>query len=109
MGGGGGDVGGSGDFDASVVVRTIKARLGAIKGCYERELKRNPTLAGKVTVEFTIEVRGNVSGVKIKENSTGSDAVGQCVAAAVERFRFNPGPEGGSVTYSYPFVFAPQN
>jgi hypothetical protein len=21
--------------------------------------------------------------------------------------RFNPGPEGGSVTYSYPFTFAP--
>lgn len=109
LGSGGGDIGGSGDFDASKVVRTIKARLGAIKGCYERELKRNPTLSGKVTIQFTIEMRGNVTGVKVKENTTGDDAVGKCVAAAVRRFRFNPGPEGGSVVYSYPFVFAPQN
>lgn len=109
LGSGGGDVGGSGEFDASIVVRTIKARLSAIKGCYERELKRNPTLAGKVTIEFTIEVRGTVSGVSVQENTTGDNAVGECVAAAVKRFRFNPGPSGGSVVFSYPFVFAPQN
>jgi TonB family protein len=108
LGSGGGDIGGSGDFDAAKVVAQIKARLGAIKACYERELKRNPTLAGKVTIQFTIEEQGTVSGVKVTENSTGEDAVGQCVANAVQRFRFTPGPDGGSVTFSYPFVFAPQ-
>lgn len=107
--GSGGDIGGSGDFDASLVVKMIKARIGAIRACYERELKRNPTLAGKVTIQFTIEERGNVSGVKVTENSTGDSAVGQCVANAIQRFRFVPGPDGGSVTFSYPFVFAPQN
>jgi TonB family protein len=107
--GSGGDIGGSGDFDASLVVQMIKTRIGAIRACYERELKGNPTLAGKVTIQFTIEERGNVSGVKVTDNTTGSPAVGQCVANAIQRFRFNPGPEGGSVTFSYPFVFAPQN
>jgi TonB family protein len=107
--GSGGDIGGSGDFDSSKVVQMIKTRIGAIRACYERELKRNPTLAGKVTIQFTIEQQGNVSGVKVTDNSTGDDAVGQCVANAIQRFRFNPGPEGGSVTFSYPFVFAPQN
>lgn len=106
--GSGGDIGGSGDFDSALVVAMIKQRIGAIRACYERELKQNPTLAGKVTIQFTIEQQGNVSGVKVNENSTGSDAVGQCVANAIQRFRFNPGPEGGSVTFSYPFVFAPQ-
>jgi TonB family protein len=105
----GGDIGGSGDFDASLVVKMIKARIGAIRACYERELKRNPTLAGKVTIQFTIEQRGNVTGVKVTDNTTGDTAVGQCVANAVQNFRFNPGPDGGSVTFSYPFVFAPQN
>lgn len=107
--GSGGDTGGSGDFDAAVVVGMIKTRIGAIRACYERELKRNPGLAGKVTIQFTIEERGNVTGVKVSENSTGEDAVGQCVAKAIGGFRFNPGPEGGSVSFSYPFVFAPQN
>jgi len=108
MGSGGGDVGGSGDFDASVVVRTIKTRIRAIRACYERELRRNPTLSGKVTIEFTIQTRGNVTAVKVKENTTNDPAVATCVANTVKRFRFNPGPEGGSVTYAYPFVFAPQ-
>ena len=107
--GSGGDIGGSGDFDSALVVQMIKTRIGAIRACYERELKRDPTLAGKVTIQFTIEQQGNVSGVKVTENSTGDGAVGQCVANAIQRFRFNPGPDGGSVTFSYPFVFAPQN
>lgn len=105
----GDEVGGSGEFDSNLVVSTIKARLRAIQMCYEQELRRNPTLAGKVTIEFTIQPRGNVTDVKVKENSTGDAAVAQCVAKTVGLFRFNPGPEGGSVTYSYPFVFAPQN
>ena len=106
---GGGDVGGSGDFDAAIVVRTIRARLRAIQRCYETELRRDPTLAGKVTVRFTIVERGTVSNASASENTTGSAAVATCVVSAIGRFRFNPGPEGGSVDFSYPFVFAPQN
>ena len=104
----GGDIAGSGEFDATIVVRKIKSQINAIKSCYERELKNNPTLAGKVAIEFTIEVHGTVSGVKVTANSTGSTAVGSCVANAIARFRFSPGPTGGGVTFSYPFVFAPQ-
>ena len=105
----GDEVGGSGEFDSNVVVQTIKTRLRAIQMCYEQQLRRNPSLAGKVTIEFTIQPRGNVTDVRVKENSTGDGAVATCVANTVGTFRFNPGPEGGSVTYSYPFVFAPQN
>jgi TonB family protein len=107
--GSGGDIGGTGDFDSSVVVRTIKTRLSAIRACYERELRRNPTLEGKVTIQFSIQPRGNVTNISITANTTGDSAVAKCVSDAIGRFRFNPGPEGGSVTYSYPFVFAPQN
>ncbi|MFW6067491.1 MAG: TonB family protein [Myxococcota bacterium] len=107
--GSGGDVGGAGQFDTSVVQRQIRARLRAIQRCYENELRKDPSLAGKVTVEFTIEQRGNVTGARAAQNTTGSSAVERCVVNTIRRFRFNPGPEGGSVTFSYPFVFAPQN
>ena len=103
----GDEVGGAGEFDSNLVVQTIKTRLRAIQMCYEQQLRRNPTLAGKVTIEFTIQPRGNVTDVHVKDNSTGDAAVGTCVANTVSSFRFNPGPDGGSVTYSYPFVFAP--
>jgi TonB family protein len=106
---GGGDIGGTGEFDAALVQAQIKRRLKAIQRCYESELRNNPTLAGKVTVEFTIQERGNVTNAKATENSTGSSAVASCVTQTISRFRFNPGPEGGSVTFRYPFVFQPQN
>ncbi len=105
---GGGDVGGSGDFDASKVVALIKTRLRAIQSCYENELKKDPTIAGKVTVRFTIQQTGTVSGASATENTSGSAGLASCVVTTVQRFRFTPGPSGGSVTFSYPFVFAPQ-
>ena len=106
---GGGDTGGSGDFDANLVVQQIRRRLRAIQRCYETELRRNPSLEGKVTVQFTIVERGTISAASATENTTGSPAVATCVVNTIRRFRFNPGPEGGSVNFSYPFVFAPQN
>jgi TonB family protein len=104
----GDEVGGTGEFDAKRVVAEVRKRLGAIKACYERELRKNPTLQGKVTVQFTIEQSGTVSKANAQENTTKDAAVAACVVDAVKRFRFTPGPEGGSVTFAYPFVFAPQ-
>jgi TonB family protein len=103
------DVGGTGEFDAKLVTAEVKKRLRAIQICYEQELRRNPALQGKVTVEFTIEQSGTVSKATATANTTNDASVAACVVDTVKRFRFNPGPEGGSVTYSYPFVFAPQN
>jgi TonB family protein len=105
----GGDVGGAGAFDAALVQRQIKQRLKSITRCYESELRKNPSLAGKVTVTFTIQERGNVTDARATENTTGSASVADCVTRTIRRFRFNPGPEGGSVTFRYPFVFQPQN
>jgi TonB family protein len=105
----GGDIGGSGEFDQALVQRQIKQRLKSITRCYESELRKNPNLSGKVTVTFTIQERGNVTNARASENTTGSPAVADCVTRTISRFRFNPGPDGGSVTFRYPFVFQPQN
>jgi TonB family protein len=102
------DIGGTGEFDAKLVTAEVRKRIGAIKACYEQQLRRNPGLQGKVTVEFTIEQSGSISKATATTNTTNDPQVATCVVDAVKRFRFNPGPEGGSVTYSYPFVFSPQ-
>ncbi|MBK7778185.1 MAG: AgmX/PglI C-terminal domain-containing protein [Sandaracinaceae bacterium] len=103
---GGGDVGGSGEFDSRIVASRIRAQSSAIKRCYERELQRNPTLRGAVRVEFTIQTSGAVSGTTATENTV-SPAVGSCVVGIIGRLRFSPGPTGGSVRYRFPFVFEP--
>lgn len=104
LGSGGDLTAGAGNFDSALVVKMIQTRMGAIQACYQRELKSHFSLEGRVVVQFTIEERGNVSGVKVTENSIGTP-VADCVANALQRFRFSPGPQGGSVTFSYPFEF----
>lgn len=102
-------VGGDGDFAAAQVVALLRQRLSAIRACYGNQLRRDPTLAGRVTVQFTIETSGAVHDVRAAENTTNDPAVGTCVTGVVSRFRWTPGPEGGSVTFSYPIVFSPQS
>lgn len=109
IGFGGGDViGGSGDFDSKLVTAEVRKRLAAIKACYEQQLRRNPALQGKITMEFTIEQSGIVSKATATSNTTNDPAVAACVSETVKRFQFSPGPQGGSVTYSSTFTFASQ-
>lgn len=101
------DESGSGDFDVQAVIRLINTRRAAITRCYETQLRSDPTLSGRVAVSMTIQESGSVTNVRATENTTGSDEVASCVVRVISGFRFNPGPEGGSVSYSFPFVFEP--
>jgi outer membrane biosynthesis protein TonB len=93
-----------GELDPSLVSKEVRTRIGAIKGCYERSLKRNPNLSGKIKVRWTITAAGTVSGVDIEEDSMGDSEVASCIKGLVGRWRF-PAPSGGSVDVVYPFVF----
>ncbi len=95
-------------FDDRQVQRAIRSRLRAIQACYEHRLNLNPTLNGKVAIEFRVEEVGSVSHVRITDNTTGDSGMDECVAAPLRSLRFNPGPTGGFVTVAYPFVFARQ-
>jgi TonB family protein len=94
----------SADVDREALARYIKARLTAIRGCYEKELKRNPTLKGKVVVRFNITPAGRAGDIRIEENSLGSSEVGQCIASLMRSwvFPFKPPDE---VAVQYPFLF----
>ena len=94
----------SADVDREALARYIKARLTAIRGCYEKELKRNPTLKGKVVVRFNITPAGRAGDIRIEENSVGSAEVGNCIASLMRSwvFPFKPPDE---VAVQYPFLF----
>ena len=96
----------SSDVDREALARYIKTRLKAIQGCYEKELKRNPSLKGKVMVRFNILPSGRTGEIEIEENTLGSDAVASCIRTAVRgwTFPFKPPDE---VPVAYPFVFTP--
>jgi hypothetical protein len=97
-----------GELDPGVVSREVRARMSAIKGCYERALKRNPKLSGKITVRWTITLAGTVQGVDIDQDTMGDSEVANCIKVLVARWRF-PSPKGGAVEVQYPFLFQASN
>lgn len=99
--------GGTGMMSSGDVAKVVNRRIGAIKGCYEHALKRDPGLRGKITIRFTISGSGKVTTARPTLNQLNAQ-VGDCITAAFGRFRFPP-PEGGTVTFEYPFLFSPAN
>jgi len=93
-----------GELDPNMVAKEVRTRLGAIKACYERALKRNPNLSGKVVIHWTITQAGTVSGVDVEQDTLGDAEVASCIKSLIARWRF-PAPSGGSVDVSFPFVF----
>ncbi|RMF66114.1 MAG: TonB family protein [Calditrichaeota bacterium] len=66
----------------AVVLRHNKA----IQYCYERQLKRNPKLRGKIVVRFTITPEGTVKDVEIVYSDLNNAAVERCVVNRIRRW-----------------------
>lgn len=96
----------SSDLDKAALARFIRARLSAIQACYEAQLKRNPSLKGKIVIRFTIGSNGRTSDVEVDENQMGNDEVGSCIVAKIRAWT-TPFKPDGDATVSYPFVFQP--
>jgi len=97
-----------GKVDAMVVRKQIHRDLPRINRCYASALRREPDLAGKVKVRFAIVRSGDVIGVKVLENTTGDEGVERCVARVVQDIRFPSRKYGKALSFTFPFVFAPQ-
>lgn len=100
-----GGVIGMGSMDKDDIEKVIRRRLGAIKMCYERELAVSPSLAGKVSVSFTIDAQGRVSAASIKSTTLNNPKVENCILRTFKRMRFPAPVGGGIVNVTYPFVF----
>ncbi|HZZ85407.1 MAG TPA: AgmX/PglI C-terminal domain-containing protein [Anaeromyxobacteraceae bacterium] len=93
------------DIDQAKLGAFIRARMSAVKACYENQLKRNPSLRGKIRVRFTILETGGISDIQAVENSIGSSEVASCIVATMRTWRtqFHP---SGVVTVEHGFVFS---
>ncbi len=93
--------------DAASVRSTMKRYNARIRACYEKELKSNPDLAGKVTAYWIITTSGGPSDVEIIGNTTGNAALGSCIIREVKRIKF-PVPEDDIEVDGYNWVFSSQ-
>jgi TonB family protein len=92
--------------DNSAINRVVSSHKTSVRMSYEKYLKRDPNLAGKITVRFTIAADGSVSSVQVLENSTGSKSLERDIVRKIRMWRFEAVQEG-NVTVTYPFVFRP--
>lgn len=95
----------SGRLPPEVIQRIVRQNFGRFRLCYENGLRSDPTLAGRVTVKFTINGDGSVGGVS-NESDMPDAGVVSCVAKAFYGLSF-PQPEAGKVTVTYPIIFSP--
>lgn len=93
-----------GALDKNEIQRVIQSRLTQIRYCYENQLQKHPTLAGRVMVSFIIKADGKVAEVKIAGSTLKNKQVEQCIIDLLSRLRFARKSEG-EINVRYPFVF----
>jgi outer membrane biosynthesis protein TonB len=93
-----------GGIDERGVQMALKRRERGIQQCYERSLKANPKLKGKVVIEWGINEQGRVMQIRVVENSLGDPKVGDCIIDIISRIRF-PEATKGIVPVRKTFVF----
>jgi TonB family protein len=91
--------------DNDAINEIVASHKASIRMTYEKFLKRDPSLSGKVTVRFTIAASGSVENAQVIENTTGNSEFEQEILRKLRMWKFDPIPEG-EVTVSYPFVFS---
>ncbi|MCY1033704.1 TonB family protein [Corallococcus sp. BB11-1] len=96
-----------GGLDKDVIAKVIRRHQNEIKYCYESELNKNPSLAGKVAVAFTIDPAGAVADANVSETTLGSNAAENCMISRIRRWKFPEPKGGGVVSVTYPWLFSP--
>nr|WP_255771582.1 AgmX/PglI C-terminal domain-containing protein [Microbulbifer guangxiensis] len=92
------------DEEIQIVFDRYKAALYRI---YNRELRNNPALQGRMVLKITIEPDGAVSMAKVESTDMDSPALNSNIVARVKRFNFGPKAGVPTITILYPIDFLP--
>lgn len=93
-----------GGLDPNEIAAVIQRHESEIRACYEKGLRSQPNLKGRLSMKFLIGARGQVTTASISNSSLNHSGVETCIQARLRSWPF-PQPEGGvTVKVSYPFV-----
>ncbi|MBM4361481.1 MAG: AgmX/PglI C-terminal domain-containing protein, partial [Deltaproteobacteria bacterium] len=107
-GGGGGGCSGACKGNATPALQAaLGGAAGSARGCYERALRTNSMLQGKLVVGVRVAPGGGTCNASIVTDTLGDGAVGSCV---LQKFRGGtfPAPAGGCVDVQVPISFMPK-
>ena len=88
------------------LLAVIQRYAPGIQFCYGNELKRDPSLRGKLVMALVVAASGEVTEARVVLNNTGSPQLATCALAQVRDWRF-PAIPAGVTTFQAPFVFTP--
>lgn len=71
----------------------LRPHLARLRSCYEQELKRNPSVAGRVVLSLEL-VGGAVVDAQVVEDGVGVDTMAQCLERSAGRIRIDSAVEG---------------
>lgn len=92
-------------LDQSVVKDVVMSYMPAIRNCYNQELKKDPALAGKVVIRFTVGPKGTITQAVVASSTLKNKEVEGCMLKEVKSWIFPEPRRGESVDISFPFVF----
>lgn len=88
------------------IEKVFQQNKGAIDSLYNRALRQDPTLQGKVVIELTIAPNGKVVKCRIVSSDLNNPALENKLVSRIKLFRF-AAKDVAQVTVSYPIDFLP--
>lgn len=102
------DIGGdAGSRSPESILRVIREHVGGFRYTYEKFLKQNPGIGGKISLKFTIGPSGDIVAIEIAGSNTGNGTLDQEIKDKARRMKFES-IEKGNVTVTYAFVLDKQ-
>lgn len=92
------------DEEVQIVFDRYKAALYRI---YNQELRKDPTLRGKILMRISIEPDGTVSLCKVESTDLASPVLVENIVERIKKFNFGPKEGVQKMTILYPIDFLP--
>ncbi len=90
-------------LDRDQIAAVVNRNMGQVRFCYEQGLQGDPSLNGRVAIDFTISGTGQVSAAQVANTTLNSKMIEECIVMRLKTWKF-PLPQGGvNVKVVYPF------
>ena len=96
-----------GIIDKVEIRRVIREHFDEVRSCYQPYLDEDSTLGGRVLLDYEIEATGEVAWANVQSTTIAEPAVAECIADALESWRFPELRGGGNARVTTPLRLAP--
>lgn len=86
-----------GGMEADDALNTLESIEDELAEIYEKYLKKDPSLAGRLVLGITLKADGSVEGVVVKSSTLNHAKLEKAVADEVKKLRFVASDDGGKV------------